>query len=203
MIKQLRKWKIVVSTWMLQFAQKPYAKTIIFFHSLADSSFFPITIDLTLIPISIAAPPKSFIFAFWATFGSVLGALLSYYIGHELMASIGESIVTLFKGEGTWEYLLNNFRGDLAIWTLIVAALTPLPFALATMACGVVEMELGTFILISVLGRMTRFLLLGLLIYYFGPAVQVFIDKYSKLLAMIFLILLSVFVIYLVIFGIS
>ncbi len=189
----MRLWKLRISQWMMKFANKPYAKTTILLHSFADSSFFPITIDLTFIPISIAAPKRSFIFAFWATLGSVLGGVFAYYIGHEFMSTIGQNIVESYGNENTWNDLLSTFKGDYAVWTLIVAALTPLPFALATMASGVAKMDFATFLIISILGRATRFSLLALLIYYFGPAVQVFLDKYSRIIAIVFFVSFAAF----------
>lgn len=199
MLLTMRLWKLRISQWMMKFANMPYAKTTILLHSFADSSFFPITIDLTFIPISIAAPKRAFIFAFWATLGSVLGGIFAYYIGHEFMSTIGKSIVESLGNENTWDKLLIAFKGDYALWTLIVAALTPLPFALATMASGVVRMDFATFLIISILGRATRFSLLALLIYYFGPAVQVFLDKYSRTIAIVFFIFLAVFLVLLLI----
>lgn len=200
MLSLIRLWKWRISMWILKFAQKPYAKTTIFIHSFADSSFFPITIDLSLIPISIAAPKKSFIFGFWATIGSTLGGLLAYYIGMEFMSTIGKNIVSIFDNADAWDKMIATFRGDYAIWTLVVASLTPLPFALATMASGVVEMDLTTFILVSFTGRAVRFLILSLLIYYFGTAVQVFLDKYSRILAIFFFSFTFLFILYLIIF---
>lgn len=193
MLRYLRQWKWRISQWLMKFAHKPYAKTTILLHSFADSSFFPITIDLTLIPISIAAPRKSFVFAMWATIGSILGGILSYYIGNEFMASLGRNVVELFGASQTWDSTLETFRGEYALWTLVVAALTPLPFSLATMASGVAEMDFLVFLIISVLGRATRFSLLALLIFYFGPAVQVFLDKYSRLIAIVFFALSLIF----------
>jgi membrane protein YqaA with SNARE-associated domain len=197
MLQMMRRWKWQISQWMMRFANNPYAKTILVIHSFADSSFFPITIDLTFIPISIAAPKRSFIFAFWATLGSVLGGVFAYYIGHEFMSTIGRILVENFGNTNTWDELLITFRGDYAVWTLVVASLTPLPFALATMASGVVNMDFATFLIISILGRATRFSLLALLIYYFGPAVQVFLDKYSRLIAIVFFVTLLLFLIFL------
>ncbi|MBX3043577.1 MAG: DedA family protein [Candidatus Kapabacteria bacterium] len=199
MLRRLRIWKWRISSWLMRFAQKPYAKTTLFLHSFADSSFFPVTIDITLIPISIAAPKKAFIFALWATIGSVLGGIFAYYIGHEFMASFGKAIVALFDSEETWEIMLNTFRGEYAKWTLIVASLTPLPFALATMASGVADMDFTTFLLLSFVGRATRFFLLALLINYFGPAVQVFLNKYSRIIAVSFAIIFILFVVFLII----
>ncbi|PKL86949.1 MAG: cytochrome B [Ignavibacteriae bacterium HGW-Ignavibacteriae-1] len=200
MLKKLRSLKHRLVSWVSLFAEKPYARTTLFLHSFADSSFFPITIDITFIPIAIASPKRAFQFALWATLGSVLGGMFAYYLGMEFMSSIGQSIVTMYGSSDTWDSLLVTFRGDLAEWTLIIASVTPLPFAIATLAAGVAEMDLGNFILICILGRSFRFFALALLIYLFGPAVQVFLDKYSRVIAIVFFISLVLFFLFLLIF---
>lgn len=201
MIKRLRLIKRKLTDWVSRFAEKPYARTTLFLHSLADSSFFPITIDITFLPISIASPKRAFQFAFWATLGSIIGGIIAYYIGMELMATLGERIVGLYGSEGTWDELVTTFRGDFAELTLIIASVTPLPFAVATIAAGVSQMDFTSFVIISILGRAFRFFALALLIYLFGPAVQVFLEKYSRIIAIIFFLSFIAFVLFLIFFN--
>lgn len=200
MLQKLRNLKHKLTNWVSMFAEKPYARTTLFLHSFADSSFFPITIDITFIPIAIASPKRAFQFALWATLGSILGGIFAYYIGMEFMASIGESIISLYGSENSWDSLVETFRGELAEWTLIIASVTPLPFAVATLAAGVSEMDFGNFIFICIMGRTFRFFALALLIYLFGPAVQVFLDKYSRVLAITFFVTFVLFILFLIIF---
>ncbi len=198
MFRKLKLIKQRLTAWVSRFAEKPYARTTLFLHSLADSSFFPITIDITFLPISIASPKRAFQFALWATLGSIAGGILAYYIGMEFMASVGETIVGLYGSKETWDELLTTFRGEYAEWTLIVAAVTPLPFAVATIAAGVARMDFANFVLISVMGRAFRFFALALLVYLFGPAVQVFLDKYSRTIAIVFFVCLVTFILFLI-----
>lgn len=198
MLKRLRLIKQSLTVWVSRFAEKPYARTTLFIHSLADSSFFPITIDITFLPISIASPKRAFQFALWATLGSILGGILAYYIGMEFMASVGKAIVGFYGTQETWDELLLTFRGEYAEWTLIVASVTPLPFAVATIAAGVAQMDFTNFVLISIMGRAFRFFALALLIYLFGPAVQVFLDKYSRIIAIVFFVSFVAFILFLI-----
>lgn len=194
----LRELKTRLIAWVQGFAEKPYAFATLFFHSLADSSFFPVTIDITFIPISLASPKKSYLFALWAILGSLLGAVLSYFIGMELMVTLGEQIVKMYNAEQTWLKMLETFRGEYAEWTLAVASLTPLPFSLATLASGVAEMDFTKFLAICIVGRTIRFLILAFLINKFGFAVQEFLDRYSKPLAITFFGAMVFFIIYLI-----
>lgn len=185
--------------WVEGFAEKPYARMTVFLHSFADSSFFPVSIDVTFVPIAVSRPKRAFQFAIWSAIGSVLGALFAYYIGFELMEIVGRRIIEFYNAEEQWTELIKSFQGDVANTSLLIASLTPIPFALATIAAGAMEMNLKDFIIISVLGRMARFIIMAFLIYYLGPAVKEFIDKYYELIAIIFFILLIVTVVVLIV----
>jgi len=45
-------------------------------------------------------------------------------------------------------------------------------------------------VLASIIGRSARFFLIATLIYFFGPKIKEFIDKYFNLLTILFLVLL-------------
>jgi membrane protein YqaA with SNARE-associated domain len=201
MLGFLSRWKRKTTAWVRGFAEKPYARTTLFFHSLADSSFFPVTIDITFIPIAIASPKRAYQFALYATIGSILGGILAYIVGYELMETVGWELVKAFNYEEEWPRVMEEFRGEYAEWTLIFASLTPLPYAIATLASGVAKFDFWLFVLISTLGRATRFTLMAFLINKFGEDVQFFLDRYSRPLAVIFFLALGLLIIYLVFFN--
>ena len=59
-----------------------------------------------------------------------------------------------------------------------------------TIAAGLFEINLITFVVVVVLSRGARFFLLGGLIWWFGPSIQNFVDRYFNLLVILFSILL-------------
>lgn len=186
----LGKWLSRIKIWVEGFAEKPYARLTVFLHSFADSSFFPVSIDATLVPISVARPKRAFQFGLWSALGSVLGGIFAYYIGLELMELVGIKIIEFYNAEEQWNSLVHSFQGDIANTSLLIAALTPIPFAIATLAAGAMKMDFYSFLLIIIAGRLARFIILALLIYYLGPSVKHFIDKYYEMIAIIFFILL-------------
>jgi membrane protein DedA with SNARE-associated domain len=68
--------------------------------------------------------------------------------------------------------------------------MTPIPYKLVTIASGVARMDLGLFILASVIARGMRFFLVGLLIRLFGAPIQAFLERYLTLCFLGFLALI-------------
>lgn len=190
-MNKLRRFKNNLYTWVEGFAEKPYARLTVFLHSLADSSFFPVSIDITFVPISIARPKRAFQFALWSTLGSLIGGILAYFIGMELMSTVGVRIIDFYNAHEAWANITKSLSGEVANVSLLLAGLTPFPFAIATLGAGAVQMNLWSFILISIGARFVRFTILAFLIYYFGPAVKLFLDKYYEKIAIIFFILVA------------
>jgi membrane protein YqaA with SNARE-associated domain len=118
------------------------------------------------------------------------GGVAGYYIGFALMESIGIKIVEFYNAQEVWARVVATYRGEAAMWFLGGAAFTPIPYKIATIAAGATQMPSVPFIIISSLGKASRFFLVGGLIYFFGPKVKLYIDKYFDKLSIAFLTLL-------------
>jgi len=184
-IESLRKLK----NWMESFAEKPRALVAIFWLSLVESSVFPIPPDVLLIAIGVSQPKKVLQAAFWCTVGSIIGAVVGYYIGFAFMETIGNPIVQFYGKEDAMISFTNTFK-EYGYVFLLAAAFTPIPYKVATIVSGATGMALFPFIAISSFGRAARFFLVAGLLYYFGPQIKDFIEKYFDKLSIIFLILL-------------
>ena len=189
-MKRFFNWMRKAKEWMESFSEKKYALLALFIIAFAESSFFPIPPDVLLIAIAISAPKRSFTAAFWCTVGSVFGGMFGYLIGWGLMESIGQPIVNFYNAQEVWNKVVETYRGEVGMWFLAGAAFTPIPYKISTIAAGATGMDLLPFIIISSIGRAARFFLVGGLIYFIGPKVRVYIDKYFDKLAIGFLILL-------------
>jgi membrane protein DedA with SNARE-associated domain len=73
---------------------------------------------------------------------------------------------------------------------LAIAAFSPVPYKVSTIASGFVKMDLVPFILISSFGRAARFFLVASLFYFYGPSIKAYIEKYFDKLALAFVVLL-------------
>jgi membrane protein YqaA with SNARE-associated domain len=175
--------------WVLTWAYSPYAVPALFLLALAESSFFPIPPDVLLMALAISIPRKSFYYALVCSAGSVVGGVLGYLIGYEFMELIGYRIIELYGFADKWDYV-GNLYNTYAGWAVAIAGFTPIPYKVFTIAAGAFKIDFTVFLIASVLSRSARFFLVGGLIYFFGPPIRSFIDKYFNLLAILFMILL-------------
>ena len=89
--------------WTINLAATPYAIFALILVAFAESSFFPIPPDILLIPLIIARPKNALVIAVVATFASVMGGGLGYYIGLKFYEFIGSAIVSFYHAEDLFE----------------------------------------------------------------------------------------------------
>ena len=177
--------------WVLGWAEHPAGTWALFGISFAESSFFPIPPDVLQIALSLGNPRRSFWYAAVSSAASVLGGIGGYFIGLFLYESVGRRIIDLYHLQATFERVGGYYRAQ-AFWWIFVAAFTPIPYKVFTIAAGVYHqyVPLAVLVLASAVGRPARFFSVGSLIYFFGPKVKAFIDKYFDLLSVAFTVLL-------------
>ena len=175
--------------WVLHWAETPYAVPALFLLAFAESSFFPVPPDVLLIALAISIPKKAFKFALICMLGSVTGGVLGYGIGLYGYETIGKPIVDFYHGQEVMELIKTKYdqHGFLGI---LIAAITPIPYKVFTIASGVFKFDFWLFTLASIIGRSTRFFIVAALIWKFGSPIRNFIEKYFNLLSILFIILL-------------
>lgn len=124
----------------------PYGELGLFAVAFMESSFFPVPPDLLLIPLVLLSPERGLWYAFITTLGSVLGALLGYYIGIKGGRPILIKIAGVKKTESVEKYFKKY--GD---WAIGIAAFTPIPYKVFTIAAGVFRHALRNLIVISII----------------------------------------------------
>ncbi|PIN77465.1 cytochrome B [Candidatus Woesearchaeota archaeon CG10_big_fil_rev_8_21_14_0_10_34_8] len=175
--------------WVLSWAHTKYGWVALFILAFAEASFFPIPPDVLLIALCVSLPSSSFRFATLSTIGSVLGGILGYYIGYGLYESVGIKIIEAFHYQEAFD-TVGSLYLDNAFWSITAAGFTPLPYKVFTIAAGVWKVPLLTVVLASLLSRASRFFLVAGLLYFFGPRMKEFIDKYFNWLTVAFFVLL-------------
>ncbi|MFV0411069.1 MAG: YqaA family protein [Paracoccus sp. (in: a-proteobacteria)] len=175
--------------WTMDLAARPYAMWALFAVAFVESSFFPIPPDALIIPMVLANRPAWLRIALVATAGSVLGALLGYWIGAALMDTVGMHILTFYGKEGDFAALSARFE-SWGIWAVLVAGLTPFPFKVITIFSGAVHLNLGVFITAAIIARATRFLIVAWLLWRFGAPIRDFIERRLGLIFTLFMIAL-------------
>ncbi|MDP6625601.1 MAG: YqaA family protein [Nitrospinota bacterium] len=175
--------------WVLHWAETPYGTWALFVLAFCESSFFPIPPDILLIALAISIPLKSFKYALVCSVGSVLGGAFGYFIGIQLMDTIGKPILEFYGVKGKYEYI-GGLYNQYNAWAVGIAGFTPIPYKVFTIAAGAFKIDFLVFILASFISRSARFFIVAGLIYKFGSPIKIFIDKYFNLLTIVFTVLL-------------
>jgi membrane protein YqaA with SNARE-associated domain len=175
--------------WVLHWAETPYGVPVLFLLAFAESSFFPVPPDILLIALSLSINRKAFYYALICTVGSVLGGIVGYYIGMYGYEAIGKPIVDFYHGQDVMNAIKLKYD-QYGFLGILIAAITPIPYKVFTIASGVFNFDFLLFVLASIIGRSLRFFIVAGLIWKFGHPIREFIDKYFNLLACIFVVLL-------------
>lgn len=174
--------------WVLGWADHRYGGLALLLFAFVESSFFPIPPDVLLMALALGKPGAAFRFALLCSVGSVAGGLGGYLIGWLLMDAIGRPIIELYNAQAAFAEVQQRFT-DYGGWAVAIAGFTPIPYKVFTIAAGATQMSLTIFVIASSLSRSARFFLVSGLIYYYGPTITTFIDKYFNILTMVFTIL--------------
>ncbi|MGB0960369.1 MAG: YqaA family protein [Halocynthiibacter sp.] len=175
--------------WTLRLAEHPRALLALFIVSFAESSFFPIPPDVIMIPMIIARPNKAFVIAGVALLGSVLGALLGYYIGAALFDTIGLPVLEFYGKTDYFEGFAERYNAYGA-WAVLIAGVTPFPFKVITILSGSTGLNLGIFIIAALIARALRFFLVAGLLWKFGSPIREFIEKRLGVMFILFMVCL-------------
>ncbi|MBV7256187.1 DedA family protein [Pacificimonas sp. WHA3] len=167
--------------WTLAKAAHPLAERWLALISFMESSFFPIPPDVLLAPMALARPLKAFRFAAITTITSVLGAALGWVIGASLFDTVGTWLLSTYGAEEQFASLAETFNSQ-AISIVFLAAVSPVPFKIFTIASGATGFSLWTMLAISVIGRGLRFFLLAGLLRYFGEPMKALLDRHFGLI---------------------
>ena len=134
--------------------------------SFAESSFFPIPVDVMLAPMCLAKPENSWRYATIASLLSVLGGVAGYAIGYLTF----EAIEPWLAGSHYWgAYETARLWFDkYGIWTIFVAGFSPIPYKVFTIAAGVAVLTFPGFVFASLIGRGARFFLVAGVVKYAG-----------------------------------
>lgn len=173
----------------MQAAVGPRAERALGLVAFAESSFFPVPPDVMIVPMVLARPQAAWRIAAIATVASVVGGLFGYLIGAFLFETVGRWLVDLYGYADEFARFQALYR-EYGIWIVLIGGLTPFPYKVVTIASGVAGYPLLPFVLGSVATRGARFFVEAALLYWFGPPIRAFIERWLGWLATAFLLLL-------------
>lgn len=175
--------------WTLKWSKTDQAPRALFLIAFAESSFFPIPPDVLLIPMVVADVKQWWKNALICTIGSLLGAILGYYIGFALFESVGRWIVETYNLQEAMNSLAVSYT-DNAFFAVFTAAFTPIPYKIITISAGLFKVPLASVLLASAVGRAGRFFAVAGLLKLFGKKIADSVEKYFDLFSILFLVLL-------------
>lgn len=175
--------------WTLSLADSRYALWALAFVAFLESSLFPIPPDILMIPMILARPSRAFLIAGVALSASVLGGLLGYYIGAVLFETLGQPLLEFYgKLDAATEF--NQRFNDWGAWAVLIAGITPFPFKVITVMSGWSGLNLGIFLVSSIVARGLRFFIVAALLWKFGAPIRDFIERRLGLMFTLFVLLL-------------
>lgn len=185
------KWVRKLYDWVLSWAETRYGAVALFFLAMAEASFFPIPPDVLLLPLCVGKRARSLRFAAICTAGSVIGGAIGYAIGWGAWGAVDQIFYSYVPGFSEDKFtMVGGLYEDYNFWIVFVAAFTPIPYKVITIAAGVFQISFPMFMIASLVGRAARFFLVAGMLYYFGEPIRGFIDKWFNLLVVAFTILL-------------
>jgi membrane protein YqaA with SNARE-associated domain len=190
-VRRVDSWLKRIYNWVLHWAETPYGGWALLMIAFCESSFFPVPPDLLLIVLSISIPKKSFLYAFISSCGSILGGIFGYLIGLEFMDLIGFPIIRFYGVVDQYQSIQKLYQ-QYDAWAVGIAGFTPIPYKVATISAGAFKINFLVFLIASAISRSMRFFSVGALIYFVGPSVRFFIERYFNILAIAFVVLLLV-----------
>ncbi|MCX7781213.1 MAG: DedA family protein [Negativicutes bacterium] len=146
----------------------------LFVVSFCEAIFSPVLPDIMLIPMALAAPELAIYYSLAATAGSVAGGFVGYAIGYRFGPPIVKKCVSpqyIDKIKG----LVDAYGG----WAIWIAAMAPIPYKFVSISAGAFRINKLVFLAASVFGRAKRFVVEGVLIYYYGSQALQLMQRYA------------------------
>ena len=182
---------------VIRWSRHRFANYYLGFVSFIESFFFPIPVDVMLVPMALAKRNQWVSLALIASVFSVLGGILGYVLGYGIFDIIKPWLID----STYWKYheVSERWFDTYGIWVIFVAGFSPIPYKVFTITAGVLTLNLPIFIIASTISRAARFFLVTGIIYIFGKKLDKFIVKYIEsigwIVVLIFLIIFMWFLI--------
>jgi membrane protein YqaA with SNARE-associated domain len=172
--------------WMLSLAHHRHATAALFLVSFSESSFFPIPPDVLQIAMTLERRSRAWFYAGVSTVASVLGGAFGWFIGWSMWHLVRDFFFRYVPGVTEERFAMVQAKYvDHALLTVFTAAFTPIPYKIFTIAGGVAEISLMVLIVASILGRGARFFAIAALLWWLGPPVKRWIERYFNLFTLV------------------
>lgn len=165
----------------------PIAPWVLSILSFTESCFFVIPPEVLLLPMCYARRGLAWMYAAITSLTSVMGAIAGYFIGMLLWDEFQLYAFEYIPHFSEYFDEVGVKYQENATVALFLAAFTPIPFKVFTVAAGVYSDKISLALLVSasLVGRSTRYFILAAIVYYFGAKAQKVIEKHGRLLSVL------------------
>lgn len=164
----------------------------LFFFSFLESTVLPIAIELILIPYMILNRRRAMAIATVTFGGCLLGALLGYAVGAELMDSVGQALIDRFGWSQGYERFL-GYMDDYGFWAIAIIGIVPLPFQIAMLGAGAAHYPIVLFCAAVFLARGIRYYGLAVLVLLYGDKAQALWEEHRWATIITVLVVIALF----------
>ncbi|MBS0362101.1 MAG: DedA family protein [Proteobacteria bacterium] len=161
--------------WVMSLAARPQAPAALGLLAFAEGLFFPIPPDVLLMPVVLGRRDRAMRYAGITLICSIAGGSCGYAVGHFLQP-VGRWILSLTGGD------FGKFEAWYSHWGALLIAV-PIPYKLTAIASGMMNLNFGLFIAVSILVRGLRFGGEALLLKIYGEPIRAFVEKRLALVA--------------------
>jgi membrane protein YqaA with SNARE-associated domain len=146
----------------------------VFVIAFADSALLGMPVDAIVAAYVFKDRRHLLFYVIMASLGSALGSIPLYLIGY----ASGENILRKRISEERFQRIHASFEHH-EFWALMFPGMLPppTPFKIFVLAAAVFEMRFRDFFAAVFAGRFVRFLVLSLLVLYFGPEIVGFLGS--------------------------
>lgn len=141
----------------------------------------------------LAQPKKIWRLTLIAIVGSVLGGALGYFIGM-FGFNFVQPFIEQYGYQSHYDLALQWFD-DWGFWAIFIAAVTPIPYKIFTIAAGVLMMNFPLFLIASFLGRGLRLFGVACFVKFFGDRVDLLIQRYINQLGWSLTVIIGIVII--------
>lgn len=167
---------------MLSWADTPYGSPALFTLSFAESSFFPIPPDVLQIALTLGNLRRWAFYAGLSAVASTLGGMAGYAIGAGLWHMMQDLFFRWVPGFTPEVFAkVQGYYLEHDVWIVFIAAFTPIPYKVITIAGGVCRIAFLPFVLASLVGRAMRFFLVGAALRKWGQPAKAFLERRFEL----------------------
>ena len=150
--------------------------------------------DIFLLPYVLANKKKYFKITTFVTLFSVLGGVVSYYLGFFVWNEISPFLIEVYPKYISTINDFNNQFSEVGILLIIVGGFSPFPYKITCLGSGIIGINIFLFVFFSFLSRFLRFFLVSYFVFKYGDATQDIIVKYINVISFILITILIIYV---------